>query len=158
MFDKILSVIVRCIVDIDYMIVGIILHKNRVEVPQVESSLYIIVWGYNYAKGQLLFAEFIDFVCFIKLFLLLGDKRLDSADFLHLAGVEFRHVDTNFTSIFHAICDLKLSDSLKELLFGDTFFGFSFSEHFLDVSFVDNLVDWDVESIGGLMMVILFGD
>ncbi len=50
-----LRVVFWAIVDINYVVIGVILHKNRIEISQIKAIFNVSIRGYNYAKFHLIF-------------------------------------------------------------------------------------------------------
>lgn len=98
--NELSSFIWWCIINIDNMIIRVVLHKDRIKIPEVESTSNIIIRRHNNTKRQLmLFVHtyfiflFILLLLYIKYFLnsfLLSDKLI-----LGLVLVCFLHLNNS---------------------------------------------------------------
>ncbi len=100
------SLIIGGIIDIDNMIVAIVLHEYRIEIPQIQPSINILIGWHHNTKTQLLTFVVTDFIVRFEVFGFCVDHVLDPFHFLCLVFIELCHVHLDLATILDVVCEL----------------------------------------------------
>ncbi len=104
--DMLVCFIKGSIIDIYNMIVWVILHKNRVQIPQVQTCFNILVrWNYD-TERKLFFFMLTDFIVHLKILSLGFDKFCYSLSFLNFVMIKHCQFDLNLSSILYIVGNL----------------------------------------------------
>ena len=144
------------IIDIDNMVICVILHKDWIQVSQIETGVYILVWGDYDAKRELFFFVLDDFVVGIKVLSFSLDELLNSLSFVERIGVKSCNFDLNFASVLNVIGYLQFLYGLQELSLPNTLFGLSVFKYFLKVWVVDHILNRSTKVVVRSLLSVSF--